>query len=49
MEHGDGETAAFTSPEDIKTQMKVAITNFQASLPKKSRFLNIHRNRLLLG
>jgi len=29
MEHGDGETAAFTSPEDIKTQMKVAITNFQ--------------------
>ena len=38
MEHGDGETAAFTSPEDIKTQMKVAITNFQASPPKGQDF-----------
>ena len=31
MEQTDGETAALTSPEDIKTQMKVAIANFQAS------------------
>ena len=30
MEHTDGETAALTSPEDIKTQMKVAIADFQA-------------------
>jgi len=29
MEQTDGETAALTSPEDIKTQMKVAIANFQ--------------------
>ena len=38
MEHGDGETVAFTSPEDIKTQMKVAITNFQASSPESQNF-----------
>ena len=31
MEQTDGETAALTSPESIKAQMKVAIANFQAS------------------
>ena len=30
MEQTDGETAALTSPEDIKAQMKVAIADFQA-------------------
>ena len=30
MEQTDGETAALTSPEDIKRQMKVAIADFQA-------------------
>jgi len=30
MEQTDGETAALTSPEDIKAQMKVAIADFQS-------------------
>ena len=32
MEQTDGETAALTSPEDIKAKMKVAIADFQAKL-----------------
>ena len=37
MEQTDGETAALTSPESIKAQMKVAIANFQASPQQPDR------------